>query len=71
MNIQYMQKFQNCLTLLLECRSIAENAGRPDWRDVLQGKDNKDNRSGMTTYGTTKLFNIMIAKELYRRLKVC
>lgn len=54
----------------LVCRSIAENAGRSDWRDVLQGKHNKDNRSGATVYGTTKLFNIMLAKEYSRRLQV-
>ena len=49
---------------------MAETAGRPDWRDVLQGRDNKDNRSGATIYGTTKLFNIMFGKELNRRLQV-
>ena len=54
----------------LVCRSIAENAGRSDWRDVLQGKHDKDNRSGATVYGTTKLFNIMLAKEYSRRLQV-
>ncbi len=51
------------------CSSIAENAGRSDWKDVLQGKDDKDSRSGMTIYGTTKLFNIMLAKEYSRRLQ--
>lgn len=36
----------------------------------MTGKGNKDNRSGLTIYGTTKLFNIMLAKEFSRRLKV-
>ena len=52
------------------CSSIAEAVGRSDWKDLLQGKDNKDNRSGMGIYGTTKLFNIMLAKEYARRLQV-
>lgn len=61
---------QDANVCCLICRSIAENAGRSDWRDVLQGKHDKDNRSGATVYGTTKLFNIMLAKEYSRRLQV-
>jgi len=37
---------------------------------VLQGKHGKDDRSGLGIYGTTKLFNIMLAKEYSRRLQV-
>ena len=54
---------------VLVCRSIAETVGRPDWRDLLTGKGNKDKRSGLGIYGTTKLFNIMLAKEYSRRLQ--
>lgn len=54
----------------LACRSIAENLGRSDWKDLLTGKGSKDNRSGLTIYGTTKLFNIMLAREFARRLEV-
>jgi hypothetical protein len=42
------------------CRSIAETFGRSDWLELLHGKG--DERSGVTIYGTTKLFNIMLAK---------
>ncbi len=52
------------------CRSVLEMTGRSDWKDVLQGKHGKDDRSGLGIYGTTKLFNIMLAKEYSRRLQV-
>lgn len=52
------------------CRSPTEVAGRSDWKDILQGKDGKDQRSGVGIYSTTKLFNIMLAKEYSRRLQV-
>ena len=52
------------------CRSVLEITGRSDWKDVLQGKHGKDDRSGLGIYGTTKLFNIMLAKEYSRRLQV-
>ena len=51
-------------------RSVLEQLGRSDWKDVLQGKHDKDDRSGLGIYGTTKLFNIMLAKEYARRLQV-
>ena len=54
---------------VLACRSVAETVGRPDWKDLLTGKGNKDNRSGLGIYGTTKLFNIMLAREYARRLQ--
>lgn len=60
---------QNAPSRIVNLGSIAETAGRSDWRDVLQGKDDKDKRSGATIYGTSKLFNIMLAKEYSRRLQ--
>ena len=51
------------------CRSVLEQTGRSDWKDLLTGKDGKDDRSGLGIYGTTKLFNIMLAKEYSRRLQ--
>jgi NAD(P)-dependent dehydrogenase (short-subunit alcohol dehydrogenase family) len=54
---------------IVNTASIAETGGRPDWLDVLRGTDNKDNRSGVTIYGTTKMFNVMTAKEFGRRLR--
>ena len=55
----------------LACRSLAESVGRPDWRDLLTGKGSKDKRSGLGIYGTTKMFNIMLAREYSRRLQAC
>ena len=48
--------------LLLRRRSVAESFGRSDWLDLLRGEGHKDERSGLGIYGTTKLFNIMLAK---------
>jgi len=47
--------------------SITETVGRSDWLDLIRGS--KDTRSGIGIYGTTKLMNIMLAKEYSRRLK--
>ncbi|KAL3155087.1 hypothetical protein ABBQ38_011150 [Trebouxia sp. C0009 RCD-2024] len=60
---------QNAPSRIVNHGSIAENLGRSDWKDLLTGKGNKDNRSGLTIYGTTKLFNIMLAREFARRLE--
>jgi NAD(P)-dependent dehydrogenase (short-subunit alcohol dehydrogenase family) len=48
--------------------SVAESFGRSDWLELLHGENHKDERSGLGIYGTTKLFNIMLAKEFARRL---
>lgn len=50
------------------CRSMAESYAPPDWKGALRG--NTAERSGMQNYGAAKLFNIMLAKEYSRRLKV-
>ena len=50
------------------CRSMAESYAPPDWKGALRGGTAE--RSGMQNYGAAKLFNIMLAKEYSRRLKV-
>lgn len=60
---------QNAPARIVNLGSVLEMTGRSDWRDVLQGKHGKDDRSGLGIYGTTKLFNIMLAKEYSRRLQ--
>ncbi|KAA6424661.1 MAG: hypothetical protein FRX49_05328 [Trebouxia sp. A1-2] len=60
---------QNAPARIVNLGSVLETTGRSDWRDVLQGKHGKDDRSGLGIYGTTKLFNIMLAKEYSRRLQ--
>ena len=47
---------------------MAESYAPPDWKGALTGKQFE--RSGMQAYGAAKLFNIMLAKEYSRRLKV-
>lgn len=54
---------------IINLGSVTETVGRSDWLDLLHGRDHKDERSGIGIYGTTKLFNIMLAKEFSRRLK--
>lgn len=51
------------------CRSMAESYAPSDWKKALTGKQFE--RSGMQAYGASKLFNIMLAKEYSKRLKVC
>lgn len=48
---------------------MAESYAPPDWKKALTGKQFE--RSGMQSYGAAKLFNIMLAKEYSKRLKVC
>ena len=48
---------------------MAESYAPPDWKQALTGKQFE--RSGMQAYGAAKLFNIMLAKEYSKRLKVC
>lgn len=50
------------------CRSMAESYAPPDWKSALTGRQFE--RSGMQAYGAAKLFNIMLAKEYSKRLKV-
>ena len=51
------------------CRSMAESYAPSDWKKALSGRQFE--RSGMQAYGAAKLFNIMLAKEYSKRLKVC
>lgn len=51
------------------CRSMAESYAPSDWKGALTGRQFE--RSGMQAYGAAKLFNIMLAKEYSKRLKVC
>lgn len=48
---------------------MAESYAPSDWKKALTGKQFE--RSGMQAYGAAKLFNIMLAKEYSKRLKVC
>ena len=48
---------------------MAESYAPADWKKALTGKQFE--RSGMQAYGAAKLFNIMLAKEYSKRLKVC
>lgn len=48
---------------------MAESYAPADWKSALTGRQFE--RSGMQAYGTAKLFNIMLAKEYSKRLKVC
>ena len=50
-------------------RSMAESYAPADWKKALTGRQFE--RSGMQAYGAAKLFNIMLAKEYSKRLKVC
>jgi len=56
-------------TLNMLCRSMAESYAPSEWKKALTGKQFE--RSGMQAYGASKLFNIMLAKEYSKRLKVC
>ena len=47
---------------------MAESYAPPDWKKALTGRQFE--RSGMQAYGAAKLFNIMLAKEYSKRLKV-
>lgn len=47
---------------------MAESYAPPDWKGALTGRQFE--RSGMQAYGAAKLFNIMLAKEYSKRLKV-
>jgi len=59
---------QSAPSRIVNLGSIAENFGRSDWKDLLTDKANTD-RSGIGIYGTTKMFNIMLAQEYNRRLQ--
>ncbi len=48
---------------------MAESYAPSDWKSALTGRQFE--RSGMQAYGAAKLFNIMLAKEYSKRLKVC
>ena len=52
----------------MACRSMAESYAPSDWKSALTGRQFE--RSGMQAYGAAKLFNIMLAKEYSKRLKV-
>ncbi len=47
---------------------MAESYAPADWKSALTGRQFE--RSGMQAYGAAKLFNIMLAKEYSKRLKV-
>ena len=53
---------------IIVCRSMAESYAPSDWKSALTGRQFE--RSGMQAYGAAKLFNIMLAKEYSKRLKV-
>lgn len=61
-------KFDLCQQLATIFRSMAESYAPPDWKKALTGRQFE--RSGMQAYGAAKLFNIMLAKEYSKRLKV-
>ena len=61
-------KFEPCQQHAAIFRSMAESYAPPDWKKALTGRQFE--RSGMQAYGAAKLFNIMLAKEYSKRLKV-
>ena len=65
--VQFLPSLANTATVLR--RSMAESYAPSDWKSALTGRQFE--RSGMQAYGAAKLFNIMLAKEYSKRLKVC
>jgi len=60
--------YQDMTRMCAMCSSMAESYAPADWKKALTGRQFE--RSGMQAYGAAKLFNIMLAKEYSKRLKV-